>query len=86
MATFGIALIQPKSCGTLELRSTNPFDYPKCEANYLQLDEDQQTARRGLQFMKNLIKTPAFEARNASIVMNCIIIIMPFFKFDLASK
>lgn len=41
-------LLQPKSKGRVQLRSTNPFDWPIIEANYFQEEDDLDTMVRGI--------------------------------------
>lgn len=41
-------LLQPKSRGRVQLRSSNPFHWPAIEANYFQEEDDLDTMVRGI--------------------------------------
>lgn len=41
-------LLQPKSRGRVQLRSSNPFHWPIIEANYFQEEDDLDTMVRGI--------------------------------------
>ncbi|XP_037037117.1 glucose dehydrogenase [FAD, quinone]-like [Bradysia coprophila] len=55
-------LLNPKSCGKVELRSADPFDPPKIYHNYLTQRDDVDTLIRGLRVLKNMSTTEAFTA------------------------
>ena len=41
------SLLQPKSTGSITLRSTDPFDHPVIDANYLSHPDDISTLIKG---------------------------------------
>lgn len=55
-------LLNPRSCGKVELRSTNPFDPPKIYHNYLTQRNDIDTLIRGFRILRNMTTTDAFSA------------------------
>eukprot|EP00939_MAST-03C_sp_MAST-3C-sp1_P003726 g3726.t1 len=50
--TLTPSLIQPKSVGSLTLRSDDPFERPKIEADYLTDPRDLRTLVRGVKFVR----------------------------------
>jgi choline dehydrogenase-like flavoprotein len=61
-ADFGIylSIMRPKDRGTLTLRSTNPFEHPVLQPNYLARDEDLQAFIDGVKLVRQLAATSAF--------------------------
>lgn len=55
-----IVVLNPKSIGSIKLRSSNPVDKPKIFANYLEEIEDVEKLIRGVRIHQNLTKTKAF--------------------------
>ncbi|XP_041354805.1 glucose dehydrogenase [FAD, quinone]-like isoform X2 [Gigantopelta aegis] len=53
-------LLRPQSVGTLRLRSSNPFEYPIIQPNYLTDIEDVMVMYRGVRIFQKLLKTKAF--------------------------
>lgn len=47
--------LRPESTGTVGLRSTDPFDTPKIDPNYLATEEDRRVMREGLKIMRDVI-------------------------------
>ena len=47
--------LRPESKGSVELRSTDPFDTPKIDPNYLATEEDRRVMREGLKIMRDVI-------------------------------
>ncbi len=45
--TIAVALLHPKSLGNITLRTSNPFDHPVIEPNYLFDDEDVKVLVQG---------------------------------------
>lgn len=56
-----LILINPKSMGTIQLRSTNPLDRPIIQANYFDESEDEQTVLRGVRLIQKFLATNAFK-------------------------
>lgn len=57
----GSTLLQPKSRGVLELRSTDPADSMKIYANYFAEREDLETLLKSVDFIKALMQTPTLK-------------------------
>lgn len=62
MAIIYTVLLNPKSKGRVELRSTDPFDSPKITSNYLKESNDLETVLRGIKISRNLLDTMAFKS------------------------
>lgn len=58
---FGIAALNPKSRGSVKLRSKNPHDLPIINPNYLDDQEDVETLLRGLKIYRSLLDTESFK-------------------------
>ena len=52
--------LRPESKGAVGLRSSDPFDTPKIDPNYLATEEDRRVMREGLKIMREVIKQDAF--------------------------
>ncbi|XP_041354808.1 glucose dehydrogenase [FAD, quinone]-like [Gigantopelta aegis] len=52
-------LLRPQSVGTLRLQSSNPFEYPLMQPNYLTETEDMMVIYRGVRILQKLLKTKA---------------------------
>ena len=61
-------LLNPKSRGSVNLRSTNPYDAPIINAGYLEDEEDLETLLRGLKELRRLLDTNSFEAHEVKEV------------------
>ncbi|XP_071113299.1 glucose dehydrogenase [FAD, quinone]-like [Haliotis cracherodii] len=61
------ALLRPKSMGTIRLRSTNPFEHPIIEPNYLSHPDDVKTLVRGVRMVQKLHQTNAFKEIGARL-------------------
>jgi choline dehydrogenase len=59
--TFAPILSQPRSRGTITLRSNNPQDLAIVRANYLQSDADLNVLVRGIELSRELVNTKAFD-------------------------
>ncbi|XP_033739503.1 glucose dehydrogenase [FAD, quinone]-like [Pecten maximus] len=55
--SYGIILLQPKSKGTIRLRSKDPFDTPLIDPNYLAESEDVDTFLKGIRLCEKLAGT-----------------------------
>lgn len=55
-----VVLLNPKSVGHLELRSKDPLDSPKINANYLDHNDDVLTFLRGIREQRKFLKTNSF--------------------------
>jgi choline dehydrogenase len=60
--TFAPILTQPRSRGTVTLRSTDPADLPVVDPHYLQEDADLEVLLRGIAISRELAHTSAFDA------------------------
>ena len=49
--TFIASLSRPKSKGTLKLKSSNPFDHPLIDPNYLSEKEDVDVLKEGMMIL-----------------------------------
>lgn len=56
-----LVLLNPKSLGTIRLRSTDPLDHPIIQPNYLDKREDAQTVLRGLRLAQKFLTTKPFK-------------------------
>lgn len=67
--TFSIIqmLFHPKSVGHLELKSANPFHWPKFYTNFLKNSDDIETLLEGIRYSLQLIKTPPFQSVGARL-------------------
>ena len=59
--TIRIGPVKPKSRGRIALRSSNPEDPPLIYANYLADQRDVDTAVAGVQLMRNVMASKAFQ-------------------------
>jgi choline dehydrogenase len=59
--TIGAILLQPRSSGTVRLRSTDPFAAPEIDPRYLSQPEDLQVIVRGIDLARRVASMPAFE-------------------------
>uniref|UniRef100_A0A182I8U6 Glucose-methanol-choline oxidoreductase N-terminal domain-containing protein n=1 Tax=Anopheles arabiensis TaxID=7173 RepID=A0A182I8U6_ANOAR len=55
-----VTLLNPKSKGNVQLRSSNPYDAPIINANYLDDQRDVKTIIRGIRFFRKLLDTENF--------------------------
>ncbi len=53
--------LRPESRGTIKLRSTDPFDTPMIDPNYLATEEDRRVMREGMKMMRDIVKQDAFK-------------------------
>lgn len=60
-----IVLLNPKSIGKIELRSSDPLDKPKIDANYLDEKVDVDTLIRGIRMHQKLLLTNTFKEHEA---------------------
>jgi len=58
---FFTTLLQPKSIGYIELKSKDPFTYPKIEPNYLADETDLDVMVAGMKQCRAIAKAKAFE-------------------------
>lgn len=64
-------LLNPKSAGQILLRSTDPFDHPIIDANYLADEDDLKTLVRGVRLTHEFMRTKEFRDHNVEeIPMN----------------
>ncbi|XP_069137638.1 glucose dehydrogenase [FAD, quinone]-like [Argopecten irradians] len=50
-------LLHPKSKGTIRLKSTDPFDYPEINPNFLQHPDDLKMTIQSIRFVEKLVAT-----------------------------
>lgn len=56
-----LVLLNPKSMGTIRLRSIDPLEHPMIQANYLDKREDAQTVLRGVRLIQQFLTTKPFK-------------------------
>lgn len=56
-----LILLNPKSMGTIRLRSIDPLDHPMIQPNYLDKREDAQTMLRGVRLIQKFLTTNPFK-------------------------
>jgi choline dehydrogenase len=57
--TIGTVLLQPRSSGTLRLRSADPLDAPAIDPQYLSDPEDLAVLVRGIELARRIVSMPA---------------------------
>jgi len=57
--TSSVCQLRPESRGTIAIQSPDPYAYPKIQPNYLSTAMDRETAIRGMQFARRLVRTKA---------------------------
>ncbi|KAL4218202.1 hypothetical protein ACF0H5_022938 [Mactra antiquata] len=62
-----ISLVDPKSVGSIRLKSSDPFDYPIIDPKYLTDRRDVDAYIRGLRLWEKYISTPAMRAIGANV-------------------
>ncbi|CAH1963642.1 unnamed protein product [Acanthoscelides obtectus] len=67
---FFVSLMHPTSAGSVKLRSTDPFQFPKIDLNFLVNDKDVETLYEGVQLVFNFTNTQAFKFINAKFASN----------------
>lgn len=60
--TLRVGPVNPESRGEIRLRSNNPFDAPRIQANYLQSQFDRETIIAGIRMAREVFAQPAFAA------------------------
>ncbi|XP_033750383.1 glucose dehydrogenase [FAD, quinone]-like isoform X1 [Pecten maximus] len=55
-------LLHPKSRGTVRLRSTDPFDYPRIDPHFLQHQDDVKMAVEMIRFVERLVDTKTLQS------------------------
>lgn len=58
-----LILLNPKSLGTIRLRSIDPLDHPMIQPNYLDKREDAQTMLRGVRLIQKFLTTNPFKSQ-----------------------
>ncbi|KAK7500392.1 hypothetical protein BaRGS_00008299 [Batillaria attramentaria] len=61
------SVLRPRSKGTVRLKSSDPFDDPLIDHNYLDDPEDLATLVRGINVCLDLINTPSLKAVGAEV-------------------
>jgi choline dehydrogenase len=59
--TIGSIVLQPRSRGTVRLRSADPLGAPEIDPNYLADPDDLQVIVRGIELARRIASMPAFE-------------------------
>ncbi|XP_055604796.1 glucose dehydrogenase [FAD, quinone]-like [Uranotaenia lowii] len=65
--SVNIVLLHPKSKGYIELKSDNPFQWPRFVTNYLKEDEDVETMLKGIKRAIEILQTPAMKNCGAKL-------------------
>ncbi|XP_055644502.1 glucose dehydrogenase [FAD, quinone]-like [Toxorhynchites rutilus septentrionalis] len=70
-----LVLLHPKSKGYMELKSSNPFQWPKFYTNFLKEEEDLETLLSGIKRATQIMDTPTMKRFNTKLhdipVPNC---------------
>ncbi|CAH2233034.1 jg720 [Pararge aegeria aegeria] len=64
---FALHILHPFSRGMIYLNTSNPYDYPIIDANYLGDNRDIQSSVDSIKIVTSLINTPFFKSINAFI-------------------
>ena len=64
--TITLCLIDPKSVGSLKLKSSNPYDYPLIDPKYLTDRKDVDAYIRGFRMWEKYISTPTMQSLGAN--------------------
>ncbi|XP_034830807.2 ecdysone oxidase-like [Maniola hyperantus] len=64
---FSLHILHPFSRGIVYLNTSNPYDHPIIDANYLGDNRDIQASVDGIKIISNLLNTPYFKSINAFI-------------------
>ncbi|XP_055541000.1 glucose dehydrogenase [FAD, quinone]-like [Wyeomyia smithii] len=65
--TVNIVLLHPKSRGYMELKNSNPFQWPRFFTNFLKEDEDVETLLRGIRRVLQILDTPTMKRYGAKL-------------------
>lgn len=68
MSMVFVVLLNPKSSGKIQLKSTDPNDKPSIFANYLDEKEDWKTIVNGVKYQFNHVKSKAFKEHEGEFV------------------
>lgn len=63
-----LVLLNPKSKGSVTLKSKNPLDFPIIDYNYYAVEEDMKTMQKGVKETLKLLGTDAFKSIEARYV------------------
>ncbi|GFN98667.1 choline dehydrogenase, mitochondrial [Plakobranchus ocellatus] len=75
-------LLRPESRGSITLKSTDPFDYPRIQANYLSTDYDLDILVKGIEACKALANTKTLQSVGAKFLDTKPLSPCKEFKFD----
>lgn len=59
--TFGLKVLQPRSVGTLHIRSTDPLEQARMDPRYLSHEADTQLFLEGMRFARRIAQMPALK-------------------------
>lgn len=59
--TLGFYPLRPTSSGTLRLRSSDPFEFPLVQPNYIGTEEDRRVAVAGLRLTRQIMHSAPFD-------------------------
>lgn len=65
--SIGQMLFHPKSVGYLELKSANPFHWPKFYHNFFKHSDDVEAILESVKYTNELVKTPPFRKLGARL-------------------
>lgn len=68
--TFQIfpVLLHPQSSGSVNLKSNNPFSWPRAHGNFLNASHDVETLLAGIREAQRIVQAPAFRKYNAQLL------------------
>ncbi|XP_053373287.1 glucose dehydrogenase [FAD, quinone]-like [Mercenaria mercenaria] len=69
-STAFVSLLHPRVTGSVQLRSTDPFDSPLLDTNHLSDKQDEDDLLAGIRMFEELISTDAMKSIGADISIN----------------
>lgn len=69
IAVIFVTILKPLALGKIRLRSTDPYDLPLIQSNFLDRREDIATLVQGIQLARSFLQTNAFQQIGASEIV-----------------